>query len=42
MMESGAIDEAIFSFLIGTGDQQSKITFGGFDESLSVGPLNWH
>lgn len=31
MQKSGVIDEAVFSMSIGMGDQQSKITFGGYD-----------
>lgn len=31
MKQTGAIDEAVFSLSIGMNDQQSKITFGGYD-----------
>jgi hypothetical protein len=42
MKESGAIDKAMFSLLIGTGEQQSKITFGGYDNELGTGTIKWH
>lgn len=43
MKETGAIDEALFSLSIGMNDQQSKITFGGYDtDSFATGPMTWH
>ena len=43
MKQTGAIDESIFSLSIGMNDQQSKITFGGYDlEDFATGPITWH
>ena len=37
------IDEPIFSFLVGDGDQQDYFTIGGYDlDSYATSELNWH
>lgn len=42
MKESGSIDEAVFSMSIAPGWQQSKMTFGGYDDgSFATGPVEW-
>lgn len=43
MKQGGAISDAIFSMSIAPGYEQSKITFGGFDDEIySTGPIEWH
>lgn len=43
MKDGGAINDAIFSMSIAPGQEQSKITFGGYDEeSFATGPIQWH
>ena len=43
MKQTGAIDEAVFSLSIGMHEQQSKITFGGYDlEEFATGDIIWH
>ena len=43
MKQTGAIDQSIFSLLIGMNNQQSKITFGGYDlKQFATGPITWH
>jgi hypothetical protein len=33
----------MFSFYIGKGDAQSRITFGGYDlETYATGPISWY
>lgn len=43
MKKEGAIKDAIFSMSIAEGYEQSKITFGGYDdEEYATGPIEWH
>lgn len=43
MKEGGAINDAIFSMSIAPGYEQSKITFGGYDDKqFATGPIEWH
>ena len=43
MKQTGAIDQSLFSLLIGMNEQQSKITFGGYDlKQFATGPITWH
>lgn len=43
MKEGGAIDEAVFSMSIASGEDTSKITFGGYDEAnFATGKITWH
>ena len=43
MKEQGAIDHAIFSMSIATGDTQNMMTFGGYDlHRFATGPIHWH
>lgn len=40
MKDGGAINNAIFSMSIAPGNEQSKITFGGYDEkTFATGPI---
>jgi len=43
MKQAGAVDHAIFSLSIGMKNNQSIITFGGYDlDRLATGPIRWH
>jgi hypothetical protein len=43
MKSAGAIDHALFSLSIASGNDQSMMTFGGYDiEKYATGPIRWH
>jgi hypothetical protein len=43
MKNVGAIENAVFSFSIGTLNTQSKVTFGGYDDSkFATDKIKWH
>jgi Eukaryotic aspartyl protease len=44
LYKQGAINESVFSFQVGTGDQSSHVTIGGYDtEAFALtNELTWH
>jgi len=44
MISAGVVQEKIFSFYMDRKGEQaeSRLSFGGYDESLKTGDINWH